>query len=155
MTDPAQIDSTAAGPIVVRRHVRAPAEAVYAYLTASDKWAVWQGVAATIDPVAGGLFTMDMANGLRARGQFVELVPNVRVVFTWGWIDHPGLPPGSSVVEVDLTEDDGQTLITLTHSNLPSNEIDVHVLGWDHYVPRLALAAEGGDPGPDLGPGPG
>ena len=143
----------AAGPIVVTRFIAAPPATVYQYLTDSDKWARWQGIAATIEPATGGLFAMSMPNGLRARGQFVELVPNRRVVFTWGWIDHPGLPPGSSTVTIELDQDDAGTLLTLTHSELPTDEIPIHVMGWDHYVPRLAAAAEGGNPGPDTGPG--
>jgi uncharacterized protein YndB with AHSA1/START domain len=140
-------------PIVVHRHIAASPATVYGYLTQSDKWARWQGIAATIEPTVGGLFAMAMPNGLRARGQIVDLVPNRRVVFTWGWIDHPGLPPGSSTVTIDLTQDDFGTLLTLTHSELPADEIPIHVMGWEHYVPRLAAAAEGRDPGPDTGPG--
>ena len=124
-----------------------------AYLTTSDKWSRWQGVAATVDAVPGGIFAMTMANGLRARGQFVELVPNERVVFTWGWIDHPGLPPGSSTVQIDLAADGEGTMLRLTHDGLPEDEVSIHVAGRAHYVPRLALAAEGHNPGPDPGPG--
>jgi hypothetical protein len=28
----------------------------------------------------------------------------------------------------------------------------MHEVGWRHYLPRLATAAEGRDPGPDPGP---
>ena len=140
-------------PIVVERHIAAAPSVVFAYLTTSDKWSRWQGVAATVDAVPGGIFAMTMANGLRARGQFVELVPNERVVFTWGWIDHPGLPPGSSTVQIDLAADGEGTMLRLTHDGLPEDEVSIHVAGWAHYVPRLALAAEGHNPGPDPGPG--
>jgi len=62
---------------------------------------------ATNDAQPGGLFRMLMGNRMCARGQFVELVPDVRVVFTWGWIDLPDLPPGSTIVEIDLEPDGG------------------------------------------------
>lgn len=140
-------------PIVVERRIAAPPSVVYTYLTRSDQWARWQGVSATIESKPGGLFAMAMPNGLNARGQFVELVQDQRVVFTWGWIDHPGLPPGSSTVEIDLAAEGSGTLLTLRHHGLPIDEVPIHVMGWDHYVPRLALVAEGGDPGPDAGPG--
>ena len=140
-------------PLVVERRIAAAPSVVYTYLTVSDRWSRWQGVAATLDSRPGGLFAMSMPNGLRARGQFVELVPDQRVVFTWGWIDHPGLPPGSSTVEINLAPDGSGTLLTLTHRELPDEEVAIHVLGWGHYLPRLAMVAEGADPGPDEGPG--
>jgi uncharacterized protein YndB with AHSA1/START domain len=95
---------------------------------------------------------MSMSNGMLASGRFVELVPHRRVVFTWGWEGHPTLPPGSSRVEIDLIPDGIGTLVRLTHRDLPPDEIAKHRSGWDHYLPRLAVAAEGGDPGPDPGP---
>lgn len=142
-----------AEPIVVRRHIAAPPSTVYEYLTDSELWARWQGVGAMIEATPGGIFGISMPNGHHARGQFVELEPHRRVVFSWGWVDHPGVPPGSSTVEIDLVADDGGTMVTLTHTGLPPEELDVHRLGWDHYIPRLASVAEGGDPGPDTGAG--
>lgn len=140
-------------PIVVRRRIAAPPSIVYGYLTDSELWARWQGVGAMIEATPGGIFGISMPNGQRARGQFVELEPHRRVVFSWGWVDHPGVPPGSSTVEIDLVADEGGTMVTLTHTGLPPEEIDVHRLGWDHYIPRLAIVAEGGDPGRDTGAG--
>jgi uncharacterized protein YndB with AHSA1/START domain len=94
-----------------------------------------------------------MGNGMNARGQFVELVPDKRVVFTWGWVDRPGIPPGSTTVEIDLNEIPEGTLLVLTHRDVPIDEAILHETGWTHYLPRLATVAGGGDPGPDTGPG--
>ena len=140
-------------PIVVERTIRAAPSVVYSYLTESDSWERWQGIGASVDAVPGGIFTIEMANGMRSRGQFIELIENKLVVFTFGWIDHPGLPPGSSTVEVDLAADGDGTVLTLTHRDLPPEEIQLHTMGWNHYVPRLAMVSEGGDPGPDAGLG--
>jgi uncharacterized protein YndB with AHSA1/START domain len=96
---------------------------------------------------------MVMGNGMCARGQFVELVPDKRVVFTWGWVDMPELPPGSTIVEIDLEATGDGTLIRLTHRELPAGQTDVHRMGWVHYLERLARCAVGDDPGPDPGPG--
>jgi uncharacterized protein YndB with AHSA1/START domain len=138
--------------VIVERHIAASPAVVYAYLTESDKWARWQGIAAQLQPKPGGSFLMSMPGGLQASGRFLELVPEERVVFTWGWIDHPGVPPGSSTVRMDLTPDDDGTLVRLTHSGLPSTELEVHARGWHHYLPRLALAAAGETPPLDPGP---
>jgi uncharacterized protein YndB with AHSA1/START domain len=135
--------------LVVERHVAADPATVYAYLTDSQRWARWQGEEATIEARPGGLFRMVMGTGQCARGQFVELVPDERVVFTWGWIDVPDLPPGSSTVEIDLLRHDDGTLIRLTHRGLSAAQRDLHRVGWDHYLDRLVVCARGGDPGRD------
>ena len=96
---------------------------------------------------------MFMGNGMTARGQFVELVPDRRVVFTWGWVDRPGIPPGSTTVEIELTDNGGETLLVLTHRAVPEDEATLQRMGWTHYLPRLASVSEGTDPGPDPGPG--
>lgn len=142
-------------PITVTREIAAPPEVVYGYLTQSAKWARWQGAEATIEARPGGMFLMKMPDGATARGEFVELVPHQKVVFTWGWIDHPGVPPGSSTVEVAILDTEGGSRVTITHSGLPADEVEIHSLGWEHYFPRLAAAAEGADLGPDQGPGAG
>jgi uncharacterized protein YndB with AHSA1/START domain len=95
---------------------------------------------------------MRMPDGATARGQFVELVTERRVVFTWGWVDHPGVPPGSTTVEIDIAIDGDGSLVTLTHRGLPPDEVATHTTGWNHYIPRLATVAEGGEVEPDRRP---
>jgi uncharacterized protein YndB with AHSA1/START domain len=129
--------------IVVEQHIKAPPSTVYRYLTESDKWALWQSETAHLDAREGGIFSVVMENGMRARGQFMELVANRRVVFTWGWVGRPGIPPGSTVVSIDLIEDNGGTLLILTHRNLPEDEVDAHRAGWELHLPRLAEVATG------------
>lgn len=139
--------------IVLEQLIGAPPATVYKYLTESDKWKLWQGASATLDAHPGGIFSMVMGNGMNARGQFVELVPDKRVVFTWGWIDQPGIPPGSTTVEIELKPAATGTLLVLTHRSIPADEAPMQQMGWRHYLPRLALVAAGTDPGPDTGPG--
>jgi uncharacterized protein YndB with AHSA1/START domain len=138
--------------IRIERRIEARPDAVYAYLTDSVKWARWQGATAEIEARVGGTFRMTMDNGLVAEGQFVELVPDRRVRFTWGWHGHPSVPPGSSTVEIELAEEGGATRLTLTHRGLPPDDLVIHETGWRHYLPRLAVVAEGRDPGADPGP---
>ena len=66
------------------------------------------------------------------------------------------MPPGSSLVEIDLIDRDGGTLLRMTHSGLPNAaQCAGHDKGWAHYLGRLAMAAAGRDPGIDRGPPPG
>lgn len=139
-------------PLVVTRHIAASPEVVYSYLTESTRWSLWQGEEATVEAHPGGIFVMKMPNGAIARGQFVELIPDQKVVFTWGWVDQPGVPPGSSTVQIEISEVGDGSVVTLTHRGLPPDELDIHAVGWNHYLPRLASVAEGSPVEPDRGP---
>ncbi|HEX6221365.1 MAG TPA: SRPBCC domain-containing protein [Acidimicrobiia bacterium] len=140
-------------PLTVSRRIAAPPGVVYSYLTESAKWSRWQGSRSDLDARPGGMFLMTMPDGARARGEFVELVPDERVVFTWGWVDHPEVPPGSSTVEIAIRPDADGSIVTITHRDLPADEVEMHRMGWEHYLPRLAAVAEGHDVEPDRGPG--
>ncbi len=73
-----------------------------------------------------------------------------RIVFTWGWKEpgHP-VPAGSTRVEIDLSPQNGGTLLRLTHFHVPDVIRDKHELGWSHYLGRLKIVMAGGDPGAD------
>ena len=79
------------------------------------------------------------------------MVPVHRLAYSFGWDGSETVPPGSSLVEIDLVEEppDG-TLLRLTHTGLPTVEQCAgHAEGWAHYLERLAEVAGGRDPGPD------
>jgi uncharacterized protein YndB with AHSA1/START domain len=84
-----------------------------------------------------------------AEGEYLELDPPNRLVISWGWQGegHP-VPPGSSRVEVTLTQEGEGTMLRLIHSGLPEGTESGHEQGWDMFLPRLAVVATGGDPGP-------
>jgi uncharacterized protein YndB with AHSA1/START domain len=145
---------TAADASAVEREVRikARAETIFPFFTEPDLMVRWMGQSAEVDPRPGGIYRVDVDGKSHvARGEFVEVSPPDRVVFTWGWEsgDSP-VRPGSSTVEVTLTPDGDHTIVRLVHSDLPSREsADAHTTGWDHYLPRLEIVAAGGDAGPD------
>lgn len=140
-------------PVVVETFSKAKRETIYRHLVESDLWVAWQGVSATLEARPGGLFLMKTPNGRTARGEFVELIPSERVVFSWGWTDMPGMPPGSTTVEIDLIPQDDGTLIRLRHIGVPPEEAQMHEMGWRHYMTRLDSASRGENPGPDVGLG--
>ena len=135
--------------IQVERRIAAPPAAVFRYLTEADLWARWQGQSAELDPTPGGRFAVRMAEGQIVEGKFVDVEPDRRVVVTWGWQDHPRMPPGTTTVEFELTPDGDGTLVRLTHRGLPPEDLPIHRAGWDVFLPRLEIAAGGGDPGPN------
>jgi uncharacterized protein YndB with AHSA1/START domain len=109
------------------------------------------GVAASLDARAGGRYRVEVLPGDAVLGEFVELDPPRRLVQTWGWESRSGsVPPGSTTVAFDLVRRDDGTLVRVTHTGLPRGAAaDRHARGWDHYLPRLAAVASGGDPGAD------
>ena len=140
----------AAGVVYREVFIEAEPDTVFAFLTDADKIVRWMGVSATLEPREGGLFLVDVTNGNVARGEYREVLPNYRLSYTWGWDSaDSGVPPGSSLVEIDLEEKNPGTMLKLTHSGLPEPAVAPHAEGWEHFCGRLREVAAGRDPGPD------
>ena len=138
--------------LVVRRetHIPAPPAAVFALLTDPEKIIRWMGTQAQVEPEPGGLYLVNVTGARAARGSFREVVPVHRLAYSFGWDGSEVVPPGSSLVEIDLIEQSNGTLLRLTHTGLPNAEQCAgHAEGWAHYLGRLAEVSAGRDPGPD------
>jgi len=140
-------------PLVVRREIQiaAPPATVFAFLTDPEKILRWMGTEATMEPHPGGLYLVNVTGQDVARGRFTEVIPVHRLAYSFGWDGREAVPPGSSLIEIDLIDQEaGRTLLRMTHSGLPDAEACAsHEQGWAHYLGRLATAASGGDAGPD------
>src|SRR5271157_1033684 len=103
--------------LVVRRetHIPAPQAVVFAFLTDPEKILRWMGTEAQVEPKPGGLYLVNVTGARFARGAFREVVPVHRLAYSFGWDGDEAMPPGSSLVEIDLIERDGGTLLRLTH----------------------------------------
>jgi uncharacterized protein YndB with AHSA1/START domain len=141
---------------IVEREVAIAAspETVWHFLVDEEKATRLMGETASFDARPGGLYRVGVIPGNTARGEFVELDPPRRLVFTWGWEPGPqansAVPPGSSTIEIDLVPDGDGTTLRFVHRDLPSAEAaQSHAHGWDHYLERLRVAAAGGDAGRD------
>jgi uncharacterized protein YndB with AHSA1/START domain len=131
--------------------IRARPETIFPFFTDPELMVRWMGTTVEVDPRPGGIYRVEVDGSHIARGEFVEVSSPERVIFSWGWesTDSP-VRPGSSTVEVTLVPDGEHTIVRLVHSDLPSTDsADAHSTGWEHYLPRLELAAAGQDPGPD------
>jgi uncharacterized protein YndB with AHSA1/START domain len=136
--------------VVSETRIAATPETVFAFFVDPNKMVRWMGSRAEADPRPGGLYALDINALARARGEFVEVVPYSRVVFTFGWDGDQAVPPGSSTVEVTLTPDGAGTHLRLIHRGITTTEMrEQHSHGWQHYLGRLSVAAGGGEPGPD------
>jgi len=130
--------------------IAASPETVWEFFVDPEKLTRWKGMKAELDPTPGGIYRCEVIPGHTARGEFVELDPPHRLVFTWGWENESAVPPGTSTIEVELTPEGDGTRLHFVHRDLPgAQSVESHAHGWDHYLPRLEIAAEGGDPGED------
>jgi uncharacterized protein YndB with AHSA1/START domain len=158
---------------VIEHEIRVAArpETVFGFFTDPAKMVEWMGAEAMLDPRPGGICRIAFrvpgpmvefvgaAYGERGfgpgglntvLGQFEEVDPYRRIVFTWGFeTELFAVPPQSTAVEVTLTPEGDETLLRLVHRRLPAAAVAFHRAGWEHYLPRLALVAAGRDPGLD------
>ncbi|PZC49566.1 MAG: putative conserved protein YndB, AHSA1/START domain [Chloroflexi bacterium] len=130
--------------------IAASPETVFSLLTDSREQIRWMGTEASLEPYAGGLYRVNCTGNDVALGEFVEVVPYSRVVFTFGWEgpDKP-VPPGSSTVEITLTPTDAGTHLHFLHRGLPTPAAEQFGQGWDHFLERLQIVGDGGEPGRD------
>lgn len=128
--------------------IAAAPETVFEYLTTEDGMTAWMGQRAELDPRPAGRFAVDIA-GYPIRGRYLHVERPTRVVVSWGVAGSEDLPAGASTVEFRLTATDGGTRVDVVHSGLPETELAGHAAGWAHFLPRLTIAATGGDAGPD------
>jgi uncharacterized protein YndB with AHSA1/START domain len=158
-------------PVEVTVWVPASPPEVFGFFTDPDRYVQWMGSSAELEPVPGGVYRVSMADGFAAAGRFVAVSCPHSVVFSWGFADDEAasrtkhtdgesgagaglgaraMPAGSTRVTVTLLDEDGGTRLTLRHENLPSESLrEGHDVAWNTYLPRLAVRAAGGDPGPD------
>jgi activator of HSP90 ATPase len=109
--------------------IEASQQRIYHELLDSKTFATFTGAPATIEPNAGGSFSM--FGGLIV-GRNVELVPNQRIVQAWRpthW--DQGV---YSIVKFDLKPRDSMTTVILDHTGFPEGEYDHLEWGWtNHY----------------------
>ena len=137
--------------VVLTRLIAASPPTIFSFFTDAERWISWQGVDGEIDARPGGAFRIRMPGAQVASGRFVEVVPAQRLVITWGWEgEAPPVPPGSTTVVIELEPAGTGTLLRLTHTGLASEPVaEHHREGWELYLERLRVRAEGGDPSPD------
>jgi len=104
--------------------IDATPDTIWPFLTEPDKLVRWHGTVAELDPRPGGAYRVLVMGRFQTAGEYVEVVPKQKVVFTFGW-EQAGNPvqPGSTTIEITL-----------------------------HPEGDKAIAATGGNPGPDTPP---
>jgi len=132
----------------IKRFINVPRDRVYAAWTDPAQLKEWFGPENvrtrnfTADARVGGKYRWDLINeegeDMTISGEYRELVPGKKIVFTWKWDDDETWKNASSVVTVELSDRDGGTELRLIHEKLPSEESrDRHNEGWNSVVDRL------------------
>jgi uncharacterized protein YndB with AHSA1/START domain len=124
-------------PITASVRIAAPPDVVFPYFTDPALVTKWLADTADLDARPGGDVCL-VVDGNPARGQFVEVDPPHRVVFTWGIEGNQDLPPGASTVELVLEAEGGDTVVTLTHRGLTGDFRHSHQVGWTQFLGELA-----------------
>jgi uncharacterized protein YndB with AHSA1/START domain len=137
----------------VSRLIKAPRERVFAAWTTADQLVQWLGggspklISASIDVRVGGDYRLKATGGhceMDMVGQFREVKPPERLVFTWSvgncLPEYKGM---QTIVTVELTEQKGGTLVQLTHEGFVDAEIrDRHDKGWNASFDVLECCAQ-------------
>ena len=122
----------------IERRIAATPETVFSYLTDPAKFVAWMGTRAELDPTPGGRFRIEVGADNTAAGEYLEVDPPHRLVFSWGWEGSEAVPPGSTTVEITVAPAGSGSILRLRHVGLPTPEQQKqHQSGWILYADRL------------------
>jgi uncharacterized protein YndB with AHSA1/START domain len=132
----------------IRRVINAPRDRVYAAWTDPAQLKQWFGPESVqtrelvADVRVGGTFRWDLSNSegekMTCRGEYRELQPGKKIVFTWQWEDDEDWQNHVSIVTVELYDRNGDTELRLIHEHLPNEESrDGHTRGWNSALDKL------------------
>lgn len=130
------------------RFINVPTDRVYDAWTDPAQLRQWFGPENvrtrkfTADVRVGGNYRWDLTSPegeeMSAFGEYKELVPGKKIVFTWQWDNDEAWENRTSVVTIELVESRGGTELRLKHEKLPSEESrDRHNEGWNSLVDKL------------------
>jgi uncharacterized protein YndB with AHSA1/START domain len=146
MTDPTPREPSA---LRLERTFNAPAQAVFDAWTSAEmlrRWwpagSDWETPVAEVDVRVGGSLRLVMrspdGDEFGGSGEYREIIPPERLVFTWTWDGHEG-HGGTQLIEVEFNErGDKTTTVVLTNRGLRDEESKrTHKAGWEASFDNL------------------
>jgi uncharacterized protein YndB with AHSA1/START domain len=132
----------------IKRIIKASRDRVYAAWTDPAQLRQWFGPGKVqtrdlnAEPRVGGKFRWDLTNPegeeMTCLGEYRDLQPGRKVVFTWQWQDDEDWEEHISIVTVELDDCEGGTELHLTHELLPNEASrDGHTGGWNSALDKL------------------
>lgn len=108
----------------------------------------WQTPFAEVDAREGGSYRLSMQTDTgevhTVHGAFTEVRAPERLSYTWAWEEGPDAAMAGTEhthVVVEFLEDGDGTLVKLTHSGFPNEEIQgMHAQGWEAVLANLERA---------------
>jgi uncharacterized protein YndB with AHSA1/START domain len=134
--------------VEIKKTIKAPIKAVYAAWTEPDQMSKWMGcdqvrnVRAVQDFRVGGDYQIEMTKAdtgkeLIVSGQFKEIVPNKRVVYSWT-SNFEDCPVENTLVAVEFVEVGNTTELILVHSKFPNEDAaQKHSQGWQGSIDKM------------------
>jgi uncharacterized protein YndB with AHSA1/START domain len=149
MPEPNSVDGT----IVRTYQVNASPERVYEAFTNKKDLEMWKADDYEIEPRKGGKYKMGLeSDGYAVTGEFLELVPNEKIVYSWKMTEYDEntkkpIPhwsndkPTKVTVKFEKAGNQG-TKITLIHEGFPERDEQyyMHEVGWDLLVGQVLKA---------------
>jgi uncharacterized protein YndB with AHSA1/START domain len=132
----------------IKRFIRASRDRVYAAWTDPAQLKKWFGPENVqtrhliADVRVGGQFRWDLTDQegkeITISGEYREVEPGKKIVFTWKHEENEDWRNHSSLVTVEFFDREGGTEIQLTHENLPTEASrDDHEQGWNSVLNKL------------------
>ena len=132
----------------IKRLIKAPRDKVYAAWTDPARLRQWFGPEKVetrelvADVRVGGKYRWDLKNPegekLTCRGEYRELQPGKKIVFTWQWDDDEDWANQTSIVTVELSDCEGGTELRLIHEQLPNEDSCAgHKRGWNSALDKF------------------
>lgn len=155
------IDLSATERVVLRRRLAAPPETVFAAWVRPEHMRQWLAPAdgmthdfIDVDLRVGGLYRIGMRVAadrlVVVTGEYVEVDPPGRLVFTWTWERPNDYADHDTLVTVDFAAAAGGTDLTVTHERFPDGIMrDKHEHGWTGCLARLTRLVAAGLARPD------
>jgi len=142
----------------LERSFAAPREEVFRAWTEPEVlrrwWAAapdWESTRAEVDVRVGGRYRLSMRDPQSGDehtvgGEYVEIDPPARLVYTWTWEGGDADSPGAgSTVTVEFLEDGERTTVVLTHDGIADERSrDQHAQGWTGCLDNLGTRVFGG-----------
>ncbi len=140
--------SGVAAALEIKRLMKASRERVYAAWTDPEQLQQWFGPAKVrtraleADVRVGGKFRWDITSPegeeMTVEGEYRELEPGRKIVFSWQWQEDEEWEGYLSIVTVELEETDKGTEVRLRHESLPSEKSrQGHTEGWNSVLDKL------------------
>lgn len=139
--------TTAVTPsLTLKRRINAAPATLYRAWLEPQGIAQWFGAPgaknfhAEVDARVGGRYflksTAPNGEDMGVGGEYRELVPNEKIVFSWAW---QSTPERVSLVTVTFKPDGAGTILTLTHAMFADEKArDNHLGGWTFSLDRFA-----------------